>query len=146
MIKDLLKALPTGGKIVDDLTESGEERQAVLSERHRLDMNSDNPLSKSIRPIATLWTGLIWGVVTLIAIVRGSVDWDIYAIASGPFVTCISFYFESRKREKMAAQNAQANVQMENLKLKHDQKIERKEVRQDRRNARRSERSQEIEG
>lgn len=128
-MKNLIDKIKKGAEIADDFHESAEERQATLSKRHMLDMNSDNPLSKSIRPIVTIWTGLIWGVITLLAIVRGEVDWEIYGIASSPFVTCISWYFESRRREKIAAQNAQANIRIERIRTRHEIRQERRESR-----------------
>jgi hypothetical protein len=141
-MKDFIKNISLGANIADELTESSEERQAVLSARHAADMNSDSALSKAIRPLSTLWTGLIWGVVTLIAIIRGSVEWEVYGIASGPFITCISWYFESRKREKIAAENARANVEIEKLKVRHDVRQDRKEARHERKLERRHERGQ----
>lgn len=148
-IKDFVGGI---ANTADGFHESAEERSATLSERHRIDMTSDNWFSKSIRPLITIWTGLIWGTVTLVAIFKGGVDWEIYGIASAPFTTCIAWYFESRKREKMAAQNAKvaaenakANIEIQKMQTKHELKQERKEARHERKLTRRRRRRQDDE-
>ena len=59
--------------------------------------------------------------------------------------SAFGFYFDSRKREKIAAQNAKANLQIEKLKVRAKTKQARKEIRAERRAARRAERKQEKE-
>jgi len=144
-MKDLINTVFKGAEVVDKFTESGAERQATLSERHTTDMTSDSWLSKNIRPLILL---VLMALQVLIVALSGfgfPVDSAIViqhgVLLSGAF----GFYFNSRKAEKVAAQNAKANIQLEKIRTKHDQKIERKEARQDRRNARRVERTQDTE-
>ena len=128
MIKNLIE----GVKAVDKFHESAQERQQTLSERHKVDMTSDSWFAKSVRPLITLFTGLIWGIVSVVMLIKyyhtgfSSEEWTAitayYGLVSAPFTTCIAWYFESRKREKMEAQklkvataNAKANIQVEKI-------------------------------
>ncbi len=144
---DLIKNITGAASKVDDFTESGEERQKALSERHVTDMNSDSWFSKSIRPLVTLWTGLIWGITTIVMLWKffkegfASEDWTtivaFYGLTSTPFTTCIAWYFESRKREKLAAQNSKANVKLKELETKERIRQERQEAKEEKRRLRR---------
>ena len=144
-MNDLIGNLFKGAKVVDDFTESGEERQATLSARHATDMTSDSWLSRSIRPLILL---VLLGLqVLIVALSAFGLHVDIAIVTQhGVLLTgAFSFYFNSRKAEKIAAHNAKANIDMEKLKTKHAHKIERKQVRQEKRDARRAERKQDVE-
>lgn len=146
MLKNVISSITGAAKEVNSFIETPEERQKTLDGRHKRDMTSDNWFSKSVRPIVTIWTGLIWGVVTLVMLLKfyregfASEDWTtvtaFYGLVSAPFTTCIAWYFESRKREKMAAQNAKANIIIEKTKLKEEAKKERRLNREQRREKR----------
>ncbi len=146
MIKNLISSVTGVSKEANNFIETSEERQKTLDGRHVRDMTSDNWFSKSVRPIVTIWTGLIWGVTTLVMLLKfykegfASEDWTtvtaFYGLVSTPFTTCIAWYFESRKREKMAAQNAKANIIIEKTKLKEEAKKERRLNREQRREER----------
>jgi hypothetical protein len=144
-MKDFVKGLNIGGAIADDLIESGEERQAVLSERHKADMGSDSWLSKSVRPITLL---VLLGLQILIVLLSSfgfHADPTIVGQHGLLLFGAFSFYFHSKKIERVAEKNAAANVKMEEIRIKHSNKMERKEVRAERRSARREERTQETE-
>lgn len=144
-MKDLVKTVTQVSEAVDDLTESAEERQTALSGRHTVDMNSDNWLSKSIRPLVLLVLLLLQVIIVVLSAFQFHVDVAIVAqhgvLLSGAF----GFYFSSRKAEKVAAQNAKANIEIEKLKTRHQLRQERKEARQERRLERRRERKQDKE-
>jgi NADPH:quinone reductase-like Zn-dependent oxidoreductase len=144
-VKNLVQAFTKGAETVDDLTESAEERQKELTERQRIDMGSDNWLAKAIRPLSLL---ILLGVVCFIGIMS-TFGFDADPVILGELVVLLGsafgFYFDSRKREKIAAKNAAANVEIEKLKSKTEARIERKEARLQRRLARRAERKQDKE-
>ena len=105
-------------------------------------MGSDNLLSKSIRPLSLLVLLLIEiGIVAASAFgahVDPIIVGQVGVLLSGAF----GFYFNSRKAEKVAAQNTRANIQLEKIRTKHDQKQERRQSRRERRADRREERDQ----
>lgn len=142
MIKDLIGTAFKGAAVVDKFHESGAERQATLSGRHTSDMASDNWLSKSIRPLVLLVLMVLQVLIVVLSACGLHVDVAIVTqhgvLLSGAF----GFYFNSRKAEKVAAQNAKANIELEKIRTKHTIKTERKEARQDRKAARRAERDQ----
>jgi len=144
-MKDLIKNLVKGAEIVDGFTESSEERQATLSERHTMDMSSDSWLSKSIRPLVLVVLLILQVLIVVLSAFGLHVDIAIITQHGVLLTGAFSFYFNSRKAEKVAAQNAKANIQLEKIRTKHNQKIERKEASQDRRSTRRFERKQDTE-
>ena len=141
-MKDLIGNIFKAVNVADEFHESAEERQATLSARHDTDMTSDSWLSKSIRPLVLLVLMVLQVLIVILSASGFTVDPAIIlqhgVLLSGAF----GFYFNSRKAEKVAAQNAKANIDLEKIKSKHNQKLERKQARQDRRNARRAERNQ----
>lgn len=144
-MKDLIKTVFKGAEIADGFIESAEERQATLSERHKVDMASDSWLSKSIRPLVLVVLLLLQVLIVVLSAFGLHVDIAIITQHGVLLTGAFSFYFNSRKAEKVAAQNAKANIQLEKIRTRHSQKIERKQVKQDRRNARRLERTQDTE-
>jgi len=128
---DIINAV--GGNI-DKLTESGEERQAVLTERLKIDMLSDSWLSKNVRPIAFIFA-MVCQLMIVVASVSGiNLDPWIIGQVGTLLATTTGFYFESRKREKTNARNAEAAVKMEEIKLKARIKEDRIAARFARRN------------
>jgi hypothetical protein len=152
MIKDLIgDGLAVADK-VDQFVETGQERQATLTERHKTDMQSDNWLSKSIRPLSVLILLLVVSTIAILSSFGYKTDPILYGEISAVFMTALGFYFNSKKAERvmqkkaeMASKNAKANIQLETLKTKHELKQERKELRHERRLERRRERKQDKE-
>ena len=60
-IKDLTKLTESGGKIIDDVHYSSEEKDNSINKRHEVDMSSDSWLSKNIRPLTLLFLLLCEG-------------------------------------------------------------------------------------
>ena len=144
-MKDLVKNIFKGAEVVDNFTKSAEERQATLSERHTADMASDSWLSKSIRPLVLVVLLLLQILIVVLSAFGLHVDVAIVTQHGVLLTGAFGFYFNSRKAEKVAAQNAKANIRLEKIRTKHNQKIEHKQAGQDRRNARRFERKQDTE-
>ncbi len=129
VIKDVVKGLDVVGKNVDKLSESGEERQRFITERQRIDMSSDSWLSKNIRPIS-----LLLGWVCFLALITA----HIFEVKIDPWIvgevmtllgTASGFYFDSKRREKIADKNAVANIKLQELRLKSEFKEERRQRR-----------------
>ncbi len=133
-IKDVISE---SGKIADNLTESPEERQAALTTRHITDMRSDSRLSKMIRPFSLL---VLLSVVCFMGIMS-SFGYHSDPVILGELVillgSAFGFYFESRKREKIAFKNAEINLALKQLEKKHEIKENRKDNRVQRRNMKR---------
>ena len=115
------EAVKGGSKIVDKHTESAEERNKTLSDRHEQDMNSDNRLSKSIRPMTLLILLGLELIVVVLSAMGKTVDQTIViqlgVLLSGAF----GFYFNSKKAERVAAKNALANIRIEKIKARTQQ-------------------------
>lgn len=131
MISDLTKVVESGAKIVDDVNYSGEERAAILTERHKTDMSSDSWLSKNIRPMTLLF--LLVCQASLI------VGWFM-GIPTEPFLAgqigtllfgAFSFYFNSKKGERIAEKNAKANLQLNKEKLNHELEVEKMRLKEE---------------
>lgn len=143
-IKDLTKGIDSIGSAIDNNTESGEERQQQLSNRHAVDMKSDSWLSKNVRPV-TLIALLVLEVFFGIASTFGYTPDDAILIQHGTLmVAAIGFYFNSKKGERIAQKNveaniamAEANVRVEEALAKEEIKLQRKEERLRRRLERR---------
>lgn len=141
-MKDLVNTIFKGADKVDEFTESAEERQATLSERHKTDMASDNWLSKSIRPITLIVLLGLQMIMVILSAFGRHVDPAIVSQHGVLLLGAFSFYFHSKKVERVAEKNAAANIKIEEMRLKHSQKIERKEIRAENRARRRAERTQ----
>ena len=135
-VTDLVKE---GGKIADNLTTTKEEQEQFRSDRHGSDMTSDNALAKSIRPISLL---ISWTIIIAMAIAT------MFKIEIDPWImgeflamhgTILSFYFYSRRGEKIAEKNAVANIVLQKNKQKHEERMEKKRFRQGKKAARKEE-------
>ena len=134
---DLTKNIFKAADTVDKFTESGEERSKTLTARHAADMGSDNWLSKSIRPLSLLILLGLQCFVVVFSAFGHHVDSVIVGQLGTLLLGAFGFYFNSKKIERVAAQNAKANVDIEKLKSKHGIKQERKQLRHDRKMERR---------
>lgn len=130
--------LVTGaGKAIDSNTESGEERQRELTERLRLDMASDNKLSKAIRPLTLIWIQLIFTFILVAHVYGAQIDPWIIGQVTVLLGTVLGFYFNSKRAERISEKNATANIQIAKLKLKAELKQDRKDAKVERRTERR---------
>ena len=144
-IKDL-------GKIADNLTSTADEKDTHLTERLRIDLTSPFKLPHLIRPYITLGSWGIWAINILWVLVLASiaksmdtfsVQLALYTLAAttANLATCVSWYFSSRRNEKIQAKNAEAIIIMEEIKIKEQirkekvaEKVSRKEARKAKRN------------
>lgn len=111
--------------VLDDNIQSQQEIENERTERLELDMASDNQLSKMIRPIITIYSGLIWGVVNLLAIwfeVNDGLLWSV----GGVFSACIGFYFNSKRQERITEKKNAAAIKLEMMKTRADIRQEKR--------------------
>lgn len=134
---DLTKNIFKAADKVDKFTESAQERGKTLTDRHAADMASDNWLSKSIRPLSLLILLGLQCFVVVFSTFGHHVDSVIVGQLGTLLLGAFGFYFNSKKIERVASQNAKANIEMEKLKTKQELKQERKQLRHDRRMERR---------
>ncbi len=121
-LPDVNETIEKVGTVADDLVTTREELEQQVSDRHKIDMLSDNWLSKSVRPIAFLSAQALFVITILCGLVLAwfekSIDPYLLGAVIGPTVTYGGFYFNSRKGEKIAVNNARALVQMQEAKVK----------------------------
>ena len=124
-MKDLTKILDSGGKVVDDVHYSSEEKDKSINKRHEVDMNSDSWLSRNIRPLT-----LIFLLLCEAALIIGSMfDIKPDVVLTGQIGTLLfgafSFYFNSKKGERIAEKNAKANIEIVKMEMENNKKKER---------------------
>lgn len=134
---DPTKLVDDIGNAVDDNIFGEEERAEMLTRRLEIDANSDNQLAKMIRPLVTLVSCAVWVFVHCVAVFK-EVPSEVMYSTDAAFMTCIGFYFDARRREKVAQRKAIAAVQID----KQRARIERADARAERRLARREARRQ----
>ena len=169
MIPDPTKILDKAGAILDDNFESEEERQKTLTERLQIDNTSPFKLPHLIRPISTIFSGILWGlsiiwtlIIATILISKvgikeasnmilssDSIIMYVLGATTTTYATHIGFYFNSRKAEKINAKKAFAAIAIEKEKSKVaiareelELKLERKEARQERKDAKKAKKNQ----
>ena len=130
------------GNAIDQNVESEEERQAMLTERLRIDMASDSWLSKNIRPVITLACFVLQLIVFVAIFFKIEVPAEVSISVSGLLATCIGFYFNSRRNEKIAGRKTIAAIRIEELKLKSTIKETKKDNRVARKAKRRASRDE----
>lgn len=123
-------------KAVDAITEniySEAKSQAERTQRLRIDMQSDNPMAKIIRPVVTLMTGLVWSFSIVYSFFGGEVHSEAIYSASAVFTSCVAFYFHSRRQEKINAKKSDAAIKIEAMKTRHELIEEKRDNRAERR-------------
>tara|TARA_R110000751_G_scaffold180853_1_gene287200 strand:- start:2483 stop:2905 length:423 start_codon:yes stop_codon:yes gene_type:complete len=135
-IKDLTKLTESGGKIIDNIHYSSSEKDESINKRHEVDMNSDSWSSKTIRPFTLVFLLLCQAVL---------IGGWLYGIKPDNFLTgqigtllfgAFSFYFNSKKGERIAEKNAKANIEIVKMEMEITKKKERSERRLERIKAR----------
>lgn len=132
---DPTKLVDDISKGIDDNVFSEEERAEMLTRRLEIDANSDNQLAKMIRPLITLISCAVWVFIHVFAVFKEVPSEAMYS-ADAAFMTCIGFYFDSRRREKINQRKTMAAIQID----KQRAKIERADARLERRLLRRKKR------
>ena len=120
---------------VDDNVFSQQEIAEMHTRRLEIDANSDSWLAKAIRPLATILTGVVWAFILVASVYREVPAEAMYA-STGAFMTCIGFYFDARKREKIAKRKAIAAIQIDKQRADMERADARVERRLRRRQAR----------
>lgn len=132
-MKELTKVLKQASEGIDNIHSSGEERDLELSNRHIVDMSSDNWLSKSVRPITVLYMMILLTVIVVLESIGFSVPTDTKVLVGTLNATGMGFYFRSKQQERIAEKNAKANTQVEIMREKARIREDRKQSRHDRR-------------
>ena len=135
-IKDLTKLTESGGKIIDDVHYSSEEKDNSINSRHNTDMTSDSWLSKNIRPLTLLFL-LLCQAALIVGWIYGIKPDNILTGQIGTLLFgAFSFYFNSKKGERIAEKNAKANIEIVKMEMEINKKKERAERRLERIKAR----------
>ncbi len=116
------------GNQADKFIATDEEREGWISERHEVDMKSDNWLSKSVRPITLLWLmAILTAIVVLEATIKATIPTDTKIMIGGLTVSVIGFYFDSKKQERIAEKNAEGNLKLQKMRFRQERKERRKD-------------------
>ena len=131
------KALKDTFDGIDKLTESGEERQATLTERQKLDTTSPFMLPQLIRPIIPLCTMAMQIAIFVAMFLEIEVPTDIVWEVGALNAATIGFYFNSRRNEKINSKKVQAAIKIEKIKARSSKRMSRRERRQEKTNSNR---------
>jgi hypothetical protein len=136
-IVDPTKIINDVVETIDDNVYSRAEHEADLTSRLLIDQQSDNWLSKAIRPIITLWAMAINSVIWAgLLFTPNTVDDTVVITAGGVLTSAIGFYFYSKRSERITAKKMAASIQIEKIRAKSDVRQARKDARLRRRQER----------
>ncbi len=133
MIDDIIKGIDKVTDAVDENIFTEQERADVLTQRLEIDANSDNQLAKMIRPLVTLISCAVWVFVHSMAVFR-EVGPEVMYSSDAAFMTCIGFYFDSRRREKVSQRKTIAAIKIDKQRArieKQDARLKRREIRRE---------------
>lgn len=133
MIDEIIGSIDKISGAVDENIFTEQERAETLTNRLEIDANSDNQLAKMIRPIITLVTCLVWVFVHSFAVFR-EVPSEVLYSSDAAFMTCIGFYFDSRRREKINQRKTMAAIKIDKQRMrieKQDARLKRREIRRE---------------
>jgi len=117
-VEDGIKA---GGEALDNLATSQEEYNDQITERQKNDMQSDNLLSKSIRPITLLWLLSLFTWSFMYTQITGKEPNLSYTnLLTSLLTTAIMFYFGSRAAEKISTIIAKRNSKISVIKTRKE--------------------------
>ena len=122
-IKDIIVE---GGKVADDLIESGEERQEALTARHEMDMVNGSWLTKNVRPLTLLTLLFYWLILLPILQTFGiSIpDTQVNAVEMLS-LAAFTFYFGGKSFEKV--QVIKAKTERKEARIKRREKRKNKQ-------------------
>ena len=122
-IEEVGEVLKTAGKIADDLTESGEERQEALSHRHEMDMINGTWLTKNIRPLTLLVLLTYWIIIIPVLQTFGiAIDVTVTRAVEMLSLTAFGFYFGSKGFEKVQVIKAKSERKESRRERKRNRK------------------------
>lgn len=125
MINEIIEGIDKVSNIVDENIFTEEENANLLTRRLEIDANSDNQLAKMIRPIVTLVTCLVWVFVHSMSVFK-EVPAEVLYSCDAAFMTCIGFYFDSRRREKITQRKTIAAIRISKQQFREDKKEARR--------------------
>ena len=131
MIDEIIGSIDKIAGTVDENIFTEQERSDVLTSRLEIDANSDNQLAKMIRPIITLVTCLVWVFIHSASVFKEVAPEVLYS-CDAAFMTCIGFYFDSRRREKINQRKTIAAIRIDKQRArieKQDARLRRREIR-----------------
>ena len=121
------KLIEQGIDAVEGMTNNPEE---VRTERLLIDSKTDSWLSRSIRPLITLWLALVWTALGVTQFVMAGFIAPEYIYTTGALLgAAIGFYFNSRRQEKIKEKQVEAGLKMAAIQQKHENKAERNQTR-----------------
>ncbi len=124
-IPDPTKLIEKGLDTFDDAHYSRGESEADRTSRHLADMQSDNKLSKLIRPLIALIILAVWvalHISSLFIVVK--ID-SLYSVDAA-LMAALGFYFSSRGYEKITAKKTAAAIQISKINAKTNRRLSRK--------------------
>ena len=125
MIADPTKLVEKGLETFDDAHYSRGESEADRTSRHLADMQSDNKLSKLIRPLIALIILVVWVAVHISSLfVLVSSD-SLYSVDAA-LMAALGFYFSSRGYEKVVAKKTAAAIQISKINARTERKLKRR--------------------
>lgn len=134
MVLDPNKILENVTSSIDENVYSRQESETDRTSRHLADMQSDNVLSKNIRPILTLVLLATWSALHIASMFTTVQVESLYS-ADAALMAAIGFYFSSRGLEKITSKKSAAAIQIEKLRTKAEIKQTRKDKRKQRKHA-----------
>jgi len=118
-IANIEKIVANITKSVDDNIESSEERQATLTERHKIDANIDSWLPRNIRPLTLVFLMLMmFGMLAMNAYRFITIDPKMYDLVQYLSLAAFSFYFGGRSWEKTIEKKEANRSKAEVIKAK----------------------------
>ena len=120
------KLIDSVGSNADKLTESGEERQATLTDRQRIDSTSPFKLPHLIRPVIALVALLLQIGIFVASVMEIPLSEHIIYEIGALNAATIGFYFNSRRNEKINAKKTAAAIKIEKIKARREKKTARK--------------------
>jgi hypothetical protein len=138
-LKEVGNLVDKVGSNVDKLTTTKEEQEQFRSDRQTTDMASDNQLAKSIRPLSLVISWVVILSMALATILKVEIDPWIMGEFLAMHGTILSFYFYSRRGEKIAEKNAVANIKIREMEMQEQKRQNKRQDRRERKAARKSE-------
>lgn len=113
----------------DDVVYSRGEEETDKTSRHLVDMTSDNPFAKIIRPLLATIVTSVWAYKEVLSTFKEGVDTQ---TVTSVMLVVLSFYFVVRSVEKIQSRKAAASIQQQKIKTHHELREERRDNRKER--------------
>jgi hypothetical protein len=121
------KVIEKGLKTFDDVNYSRSEEAADKAAMHLVDMKSDNPLAKMIRPLLALIVTSVWVIKELAKLfTEKEID---NSLATNALMAVLGFYFIVRGAEKVLSRREAAKIQHSKLLTRQEIRERKREMR-----------------